>query len=54
VAHQQHEAGKNRLQESFQEVGFGSPEVPMAFMTLALGLALFGLFFGLVAACDRL
>jgi len=26
----------------------------MAFATLALGLSMFGLFFGLVAACDRL
>lgn len=26
----------------------------MAFATLALGMALFALFFGLVAACDRL
>jgi hypothetical protein len=29
-------------------------KIMMSFATLALGMALFALFFGLVAACDRL
>lgn len=32
----------------------GARRMSMAIATLAVGLALFALFFGLVAACDRL